>query len=77
MGRWGLENPNLVRILKTVRNIGRSLIYCKFLTELFGFQEITNDRKCNIWHNLLKFLFDNFNIFGIITHAVFRLWAYY
>ncbi len=25
MGGWGLGNPNLVRILKTVRNIGRSL----------------------------------------------------
>ncbi len=29
MGGWGLGNPNLVRILKTVRNIGQSLKLCQ------------------------------------------------
>ncbi len=43
MGGWGLRNPNLVRILKTVRNIGRSLtkliLYYHFVrtsTEICG-----------------------------------------
>ncbi len=36
MGGWGLGIPNLVRILKTVQNIGRSLTYSGLISPCFA-----------------------------------------
>ncbi len=46
VGEWGLGNPNLVRILTTVRNIGRSLTKKSFHCRgnLIDFQSISHLR---------------------------------
>ncbi len=48
MGGWGRGNPNLVRILKTIQNNGRSLRGWDFFptTREVGLQFFTHRKRC-------------------------------